>query len=76
MQFGPKQNQTLQNIVIDHHSHPVYPAADWHRDEVLWPHHPVDQQHAAGRLPLPHHLLRHHGRIRLRSLIHIQHGLR
>ena len=50
--------------------------ADRHRDEVLRADHPFDFEHAAGRLPLPHHLLRHHGRLRLRRLLHLQHGVR
>ncbi len=46
------------------------------RLQVLWAHHLEHQPHDEGRPPLPHDLRCHHARVRMRRLVHFQHGSR
>ena len=54
--------------------HPRHPQEhqDGHRVQALRPHHPQHPHHAEGRADVPDHLPRHHGRLLLRGLLHVQ----
>ena len=60
--------------LLGHRLHPRHPQEhqDGHRVQALRPHHPQHPHHAEGRVDVPHHLPRHHGRLLLRGLLHVQ----
>ena len=45
---------------------------DWDRLQVLWADHPQYKRHDEGRGDVPDHILRHHARLFVWSLLHVQ----